>query len=36
MLKFKRVRSGFYATADGKWGVMIDGYGYVPVDEYRI
>lgn len=28
-MKFTKVEAGWYATADGQWAVVIDGYGHV-------
>jgi hypothetical protein len=30
-LKFTKIRAGWYATEDGRYAVIVDGYGYVPV-----
>lgn len=33
MLKFIKVRAGWYVTEDGHWAVVSDGYGHVTVAE---
>lgn len=33
MLKFTKIEAGHYASTDGHYGVVSDGYGYIPKAE---